>query len=417
MQQLSVSSLLRYLKNRLDSDENLQKIYVAGEISNYHRHFSGHLYFTLKDEKASVSCVMFKSAASFLNFEPKTGDKVVVYANTSIYEPGGQLQLYVLKITPEGYGDLYARYEALKNKLTEEGKFDDTHKIALITEYPERIAVLVGDKSAAMSDIKTAFARRWPLCQVDYYPVLVQGTGAPEDICGALKKVDPMGYDAIILARGGGSFEDLFCFNDETLVNTIYDLNTFIITGIGHEQDFTLADFVADLRAATPTATVELITPHIEDVIDLVTDYENELYSLITSILDNRRMKYDYLLSDMLRFKERFTNISTRIDHQSELIRNSILHRINVYTQRTDYDVSQMRTRLDYRLSETQLLYKRLFTLLNAYSSENVLKRGYSLVFQDGKIVKRKKMLKDEEFEVRFQDGSIQAIERDQHGK
>ncbi|MBQ2657384.1 MAG: exodeoxyribonuclease VII large subunit [Erysipelotrichaceae bacterium] len=417
MQQLSVSSLLRYLKNRLDSDENLQKIYVAGEISNYHRHFSGHLYFTLKDEKASVSCVMFKSAASFLNFEPKTGDKVVVYANTSIYEPGGQLQLYVLKMTPEGYGDLYARYEALKNKLTQEGKFDDTHKITLSTEYPERIAVLVGDKSAAMSDIKTAFARRWPLCQVDYYPVLVQGTGAPEDICGALKKVDPMGYDAIILARGGGSFEDLFCFNDETLVNTIYDLNTFIITGIGHEQDFTLADFAADLRAATPTAAVGLITPHIEDVIDLVTDYESELYSLITSILDNRRMKYDYLLSDMLRFKERFTNISTRIDHQSELIRNSILHRINVYTQRTDYDLSQIRTRLDFRLSETQLLYKRLFTLLNAYSSENVLKRGFSLVFQDGKIVKRKKMLKNEEFEIRFQDGSIQAIERDQHGK
>lgn len=417
MQQLSVSSLLRYLKNRLDSDENLQKIYVAGEISNYHRHFSGHLYFTLKDEKASVSCVMFKSAASFLNFEPKTGDKVVVYANTSIYEPGGQLQLYVLKMTPEGYGDLYARYEALKNKLTQEGKFDDTHKITLSTEYPERIAVLVGDKSAAMSDIKTAFARRWPLCQIDYYPVLVQGTGAPEDICGALKKVDPMGYDAIILARGGGSFEDLFCFNDETMVNTIYDLNTFIITGIGHEQDFTLADFAADLRAATPTAAVELITPHIEDVIDLVTDYESELYSLITSILDNRRMKYDYLLSDMLRFKERFTNISTRIDHQSELIRNSILHRINVYTQRTDYDLSQIRTRLDFRLSETQLLYKRLFTLLNAYSSENVLKRGYSLVFQDGKIVKRKKMLKNEEFEIKFQDGSIQAIERDQHGK
>lgn len=417
MQQLSVSSLLRYLKNRLDSDENLQKIYVAGEISNYHRHFSGHLYFTLKDEKASVSCVMFKSAASFLGFEPKTGDKVIVYANTSVYEPGGQLQLYVLKMTPEGYGDLYARYEALKNRLTEEGKFDDAHKISLGTEYPETTAVLVGDKSAAMSDIKTAFARRWPLCNVDYYPVLVQGTGAPEDICKTLRKVDSKGYDAIILARGGGSFEDLFCFNDESLVNTIYDLKTFIITGIGHEQDFTLADFVADRRAATPTAAVELITPDIVDVIDLVTDYESELYSLITSILDNRRMKYDYLLSDMLRFKERFNGISANIDHQSELIRNSILHRISIYTQKTDYDVSQMRTRLDFRLSETQLLYKRLFTLLNAYSSENVLKRGYSLVFQDGRIVKRKKMLKDAEFEVRFQDGSIQAIERDHHGK
>lgn len=417
MQQLSVSSLLRYLKNRLDSDENLQKIYVAGEISNYHRHFSGHLYFTLKDEKASVSCVMFKSAASFLSFEPKTGDKVVVYANTSLYEPAGQLQLYVLKMTPEGFGDLYARYEALKKKLSEEGKFLDEHKIPIRTQYPERVAVLVGDKSAAMSDIKTAFARRWPLCVTDYYPVLVQGADAAQDICRTLKKVDPLDYDAIILARGGGSFEDLFCFNDETLVNTIYELKTFIITGIGHEQDFTLADFVADQRAATPTAAVELITPDIDDVTDQVTEYENELYSLITSIFDNRRMRYDYLINDMLRFKERFSGISARIEHQSELIRNSIRHRIDVYAQRTAYDVSQMASRLDYRLSESRLLYKRLFTLLNAYSSENVLKRGYSLVFQDGRIVKRKKLLKNEEFEVRFSDGSIQAIERDRHGK
>ena len=416
MQQLSVSSLLRYLKNRLDSDENLQKIYVAGEISNYHRHFSGHLYFTLKDEKASISCVMFKSAASFLKFEPKTGDSVLVYANTSIFEPGGQLQLYVLKMTPEGYGDLYARYEALKNKLTEEGKFLSEHKIPLPTIYPGKIAILVGDKSAAMSDIKTAFARRWPLAKTDYYPVLVQGTGASDDICRTLKKVDEMSYDVIILARGGGSFEDLFCFNDETLVNTIYALKTFIITGIGHEQDSTLADFTADQRAATPTAAVELITPDITDVIDLVRDYENELYSLITGILDKQRMQFDYLLGDMLRFKERFSAISDRIDHLSELIANGILHRIEVYQQKISYSLSQMRSRVDFRLAEKQLLYKRLFTLLNAYSSENVLKRGFSLVFQDGKIVKRKKMLKKKEFEVKFADGSVEAIERDQNG-
>ncbi|MBP5279697.1 MAG: exodeoxyribonuclease VII large subunit, partial [Erysipelotrichaceae bacterium] len=260
MQELTVSSLLRYLKTRLDNDTNIQKIYVVGEISNYHRHFSGHLYFTLKDEKAAINCVMFKSAAALLNFEPKTGDKVIVYANTSIFEASGQLQLYVLKMNPQGLGDLYARYEALKKKLSEEGKFDDDHKIELEKTYLEKVAVLVGDKSAAMSDIKICFKRRWPLCKVDYYPVLVQGPDAPKDIIPKLKQVDELGYDAIILARGGGSFEDLFCFNDEQLVNTIYDLKTFIVTGIGHEQDFSLADFVADLRAATPTAAVELIT-------------------------------------------------------------------------------------------------------------------------------------------------------------
>jgi len=188
MQELTVSSLLRYLKSRLDNDSNIQKITVIGEISNYHRHFSGHLYFTLKDEKAAINCVMFKSAAASLGFEPKNGDKVVVYANTSIFEASGQLQLYVLKMNPQGLGDLYARYEALKKKLSEEGKFDQEHKITLEKIYPEKVAVLVGDKLAAMSDIRICFSRRWPLCKVDYYPVLVQGSDAPEDIILKLKE-------------------------------------------------------------------------------------------------------------------------------------------------------------------------------------------------------------------------------------
>ena len=164
MQQLSVSSLLRYLKNRLDTDDHLQKIYVSGEISNYHRHFSGHLYFTLKDPYAAIDCVMFKSAAASLKFEPKTGDKVIVYANTSIFESAGKLQLYVQRISLDGLGDLYARYEALKKDLSEKGIFAEEHKKQLKTLFPERIGVLVGDHSAAMSDIKTAFARRWPSC-------------------------------------------------------------------------------------------------------------------------------------------------------------------------------------------------------------------------------------------------------------
>ncbi len=165
MQELTVSSLLRYLKTCLDNDTNIQKIYVIGEISNYHRHFSGHLYFTLKDEKAAVNCVMFKSAAASLSFEPKTGDKVIVYANTSIFEANGQLQLYVLKMNPQGLGDLYARYEALKKKLTQEGKFDPEHKIELQKTYLEKVAVLVGDKSAAMSDIRICFAKKMAFMQ------------------------------------------------------------------------------------------------------------------------------------------------------------------------------------------------------------------------------------------------------------
>lgn len=411
MLKLSVSSLLRYLKNKLDTDDNLQRIYVVGEISNYHRHNSGHLYFTLKDESAAISCVMFKSAAASLAFEPKTGDKVLVLANTSIFEVSGQLQLYVQKMSLDGLGDLYAKYELLKKKLSEDGYFDEDHKKQLDVEYVDKVAVLVGDKSAAMSDIKTCFERRWPLASVDYYPVLVQGSSAASDIVSKLKQVDSLDYDAIILARGGGSFEDLFCFNDENLVKTIYNLKTFIITGIGHEQDFTLADFVADLRAPTPTAAVEFITPDLMDVIDLINDYEDRVYSSLSSIYDNTAMKYDYLLERLLHFQDLLSNISDNIDNDVLRIKQSILHLIDIYKENIKYSNNSLSTRLNFKLNEKKLLYKRLNTLLDAYSSSNVLKRGYSLIIQDGKVVKSKKKLKDDIFEVKFHDGSIKAIE------
>lgn len=374
MLKLSVSSLLRYLKNKLDTDDNLQRIYVVGEISNYHRHNSGHLYFTLKDESAAISCVMFKSAAASLAFEPKTGDKVLVLANTSIFEVSGQLQLYVQKMSLDGLGDLYAKYELLKKILSEDGYFDEDHKKQLDVEYVDKVAVLVGDKSAAMSDIKTCFERRWPLASVDYYPVLVQGSSAASDIVSKLKQVDSLDYDAIILARGGGSFEDLFCFNDENLVKTIYNLKTFIITGIGHEQDFTLADFVADLRAPTPTAAVEFITPDLMDVIDLINDYEDRIYSSLSSIYDNTAMKYDYLLERLLHFQDLLSNISDNIDNDVLRIKQSILHLIDIYKENIKYSNNSLSTRLNFKLNEKKLLYKRLNTLLDAYSSSNVLK-------------------------------------------
>lgn len=412
MLKLSVTSLLRYLKNKLDTDDNLQRIYVVGEISNYHRHNSGHLYFTLKDEASAISCVMFKSSAASLNFEPKTGDKVLVYANTSIFEVSGQLQFYVSKMSLDGLGDLYARYEQLKEKLSKQGKFDEDHKIDLPCTYLSKVAVLVGDNSAAMSDIKTCFERRWPLAKVDYYPVLVQGNNAPSDIIDNLLKVDKLDYEAIILARGGGSFEDLFCFNDENLVNTIYNLKTFIITGIGHEQDFTLADFVADLRAPTPTAAVELITVDINDVIETIKEYEDTIISSLNDIYDNKLMKYDYLIERLLHFQDQLSNISNNIDNDINRIKQAILHQIDIYKESIKYSNNTIRNNLNFSLNKKQLSFKRLNTLLKAYSSENVLKRGYSLVIQDDKIIKSKKSLKNKEFDIKFYDGNIKAIQK-----
>lgn len=389
MQQITVTALVRYLKNKLDSDNNLQRVLVSGEISNFHKHGSGHLYFTLKDESSAISCVMFKSSAATLKFEPKTGDKVILQANTSIFETTGQLQLYVLKMNLDGLGDLYAQYEALKKKLEDNGIFDEDHKQELSKTYIENVAVLVGDNSAAMSDIKTTFARRWPLCNVDYYPVLVQGNDAPKQIISKLLEVDAKGYDAIILARGGGSFEDLFCFNDEKLVMTIYRLKTFIITGVGHEQDFTLVDFVADQRAATPTASVELITPNIIDVIDEINECEEYIRNSLTKLVDDNRMKIDYYLQKLLKYQGRLENIKVNVDAKLDRMRNIIVNKIE----------------------KNKLNLKRYSTLLEAYNTDNTLKRGYSIVIQDDHVITNKKKLKKSEFNIKFIDGTIKAKE------
>ena len=409
MQQLSVTTLINYIKNKLDRDNNLSNICVIGEISGYNDHFSGHQYFRLKDEKSVIECVMFKGYASFLKFKPKNGDKVIVFGNVSVYEASGKLELFVNKMNLDGTGDLYRQFEELKNKLEKQGKFDQDHKKQLDKEYIEKVAVLVGDQSAAMSDIKKAFLRRWPLAQVDYYPVLVQGAGAPLDIINNLLKVDKMGYDAIILSRGGGSLEDLFCFNDENLVNTIYDLDTFIVSGVGHEQDFTLCDFVSDLRAATPTAAVEIITPNIDNVMDFIDDLESELIYNINDRLSKMMMKYDFIVERLVNYKNHFNNISLKIDNDINLINKSITHKIdNYYNNLNNYD-NNMRFKLDLRLNNTSLHLKRLNTLLEAYSCNNVLNRGYTMVLQDNKLIKTTKQLKDKEFEVRFIDGSITA--------
>ena len=409
MQQLSVTALINYLKIKLDRDQQLQNVCVVGEISNYNDHFSGHQYFSLKDDKSIIECVMFKGYASYLNFKPKKGDKVIVFGNVSIYEASGKLELFVTKMNLDGTGDLHRQFEELKNKLEAQGKFDQNHKITLSKDYIEKVAVLVGDQSAAMSDIRKAFLRRWPLAQVDYYPVLVQGSGAAGDIINNLLKVDKMQYDAIILSRGGGSFEDLFCFNDENLVNTIYNLDTFIISGVGHEQDFTLCDFVCDLRAATPTAAVELITPDIENVLLSIDNLENELVFNINDKLSKLMMKYDFITERLINYQNHFNNISLKIDNDINLINKSIIHKIdNNLNLINNYD-NKMKYKLNLSLNNANLLHKRLNTLLEAYNANNVLKRGFTLVLQDNKLVKTKKQLQDKEFEIKFSDGSIIA--------
>ena len=388
MKTISVTTLVRYLKNKLDSDEALRSVQVSGELSNFRKTSSGHLYFTLKDENSAISCVMFKSKAYSLSFVPENGNKVICSGSISMFEASGSLQLYVNTLKLDGIGDLYRQYEELKNKLFNEGLFDDEHKKEIPTLYPSKVAVLCGKDSAAMSDIKIQFNRRWPLCEVDYYPVIVQGSEGPSSMIKTLKDIDTLGYEIIVLARGGGSFEDLFCFNDERLVRTIYNLNTFIITGVGHQQDFTLVDFVSDRRAPTPTGAIEMITPNIDDVLDSIDDLSYRLNKSIDLLITNNKDKL-IQLSNNKYFKDPsllVDKVSLLLDYKIERLKR-FSNKLDNYQLQINKDLDRMDLLLDIKLNKKRNELDRLNGLLKAYSCENTLKRGYSLVYKDNKLV------------------------------
>lgn len=390
MKPISVTTLVRYLKNKLDSDEALRSVQVSGELSNFRKTSSGHLYFTLKDENSAISCVMFKSKAYSLSFVPENGNKVICSGSISMFEASGSLQLYVNTLKLDGIGDLYRQYEELKNKLFNEGLFDDDHKKKIPTLYPSKVAVLCGNDSAAMSDIKIQFNRRWPLCKVDYYPVIVQGSEGPSSMIQTLKDVDTLDYEIIVLARGGGSFEDLFCFNDERLIRTIYNLNTFIITGVGHQQDFTLVDFVSDRRAPTPTGAIEMITPNIDDVLDSIDDLSYRLNKSIDLLITNNKDKL-IQLSNNKYFKDPsllVDKVSLLLDYKIERLKR-FSNKLDNYQLQIDKEVDRMGLLLDIKLNKKRNELDRLNGLLKAYSCENTLKRGYALVYKDNKLINK----------------------------
>ena len=265
---LSVSQINTYLKSLIDQDYNLKNIYVSGEISNFTNHYrTGHFYFTLKDEKASVKAVMFRSSAERLRFMPENGMKVLVRCSASLYERDGVYQLYCEDMQPDGVGELTIAFEQLKEKLSEEGLFDDAHKKPL-HEFPERIGVITSPTGAAIEDIKNVLSRRYPYAEIVLEGVLVQGEGAPAQIEKAIRRFNRLKCcDVLIVGRGGGSIEDLWAFNDEGVARAIYECEIPVISAVGHEVDFTISDFVADMRAPTPSAAAELAAPDYKEVL------------------------------------------------------------------------------------------------------------------------------------------------------
>lgn len=429
---MKVSALVRFLKSKLDNDGYLQRILVSGEISNFVNHRSGHWYFTLKDEQSRLSCVMFSSNASRCNFIPKDGDKVIVQVNTSIFETSGQLQLYCTAMKQDGLGDLHIQFELLKKKLLDEGYFDENHKKA-IPLYPMKIGVITGRNTAAREDVISTLKRRWPLAKVIERHTLVQGDNASIQIIKALEELDKESLDVLLLVRGGGSLEDLWAFNDENLAKCIYNLNTPIITGVGHEIDYTIVDFVSDKRAPTPTGAAELTTPNLEEVKQNISLIRQTILQRCTRIMQlsrselnrvtthpvfkspeiltqQKKLQIDYMNSKLYIVK---TNIQTNKILQQRLNQrfNQAFSKIVYEYRHTIQDSNQKLNHLveNHLKSSKEQLGKKI-GLLDAYSPLNVLKRGYAVSYYNDRIVNSITQIhKNDELKIRYSDGEVLA--------
>lgn len=315
---LTVRELARYLSGRINNDPNLKQITIEGEISNFTLHQSGHIYFSLKEEDTSIRAVLFRGYRQNLDFLPANGMKVIVVGDVNIYEKTNNIQIYVQRMFQSGLGDIYLQFEQLKAKLSKEGLFDPIHKKA-IPSYPSSIGVVTSPTGAALQDLRNVISRRYPLVDITVYPTTVQGESAASDIIASLKEADEGHHDTILLIRGGGSVEDLYVFNNESIARTIFSMNTPVVTGIGHEIDFTIADFVADFRAPTPSAAAEVSVPDIKDIMTYLMEAETTLSSRMKNIIDSYSEKAE-------RYRKEFTrtlqyNLN---DTENELMRRKI---------------------------------------------------------------------------------------------
>lgn len=385
---MSVTQLNTYVRCIMEEDVVLKSVFVAGEVSNFKNHYkTGHFYFTLKDENAAVKAVMFRTYSSRLRFAPEDGMRVICRARASVYERDGAYQLYVEDMQPDGSGSLSLAFEQLKRKLFAEGLFDEKHKKP-IPKYPETIAVVTSPTGAALQDILNILSRRWPIARVIVVPSGVQGENAESQLVLGIKKADTLSADTIIIGRGGGSVEDLWCFNSEALARAIFDCKTPVISAVGHETDFTICDFVADLRAPTPSAAAENASPESLMTAGIVRGFEQRLKDGLCSSLREREMTLERLENSP------FLKDPKRIFEQKEMYFDALTDRLSSAGK--------------LFLTEKTGDFDRLCTKLNAFSPLAVLSRGYSIATVNGKTVKTAAQLKKAgNFDLRLSDGTV----------
>ena len=387
---ISVTELNSYIKNKIADDEYLNNVLVKGEISNFKNHYTGHMYFTLKDENSLIKCIMFKSYAQKLDFMPKDGMKVFALGGVSVFERDGVYQIYVKAMQEDGVGVLYKKYEELKQRLEEEGYFDVAHK-QKIPKMPKIIGVLTSQTGSVIRDIINVSTRRNPNVHIRLLPVPVQGEGAAEKIADGIRIMNENKLaDVLILARGGGSLEDLWPFNEEIVAHAVYNSKIPVISAVGHETDFSISDFVADLRAPTPSAAAELAVPDIYEVKQKINTYQNRLRLSLVKKVEIMKLRYEKCMSSRV-FKEPLRNI------------NDNYLKIDTYIKRLERCIQA-------KQKEEKTKYVELVSKLDALSPLKTLTRGYSLVEKDGEIIKSVNDVKSEDkIDIRFVDGVKEA--------
>ena len=410
---ITVTQLTRYIKYKIDNDVNLNEVFLKGEISNFKAHSRGHFYFTLKDEGSRINAIMFASQTRNIKFMPEDGMKVLVTGKISVFEANGAYQIYVNDMLEDGVGNLYIAYEQLKKKLEEEGLFKEQYKKP-IPKIPNRIGVITAPTGAAIKDIISTIKRRWPLCEVYLFPALVQGEDAKEDIVRQIKKADDeYNLDTLIVGRGGGSIEDLWAFNEEIVARAIFECKTPVISAVGHEIDFTIADFVADLRAPTPTGAAEMAVPQLSDVLNYLNQVKIRLNNTVINQIKINRKKLDTLKSSNI-FKNPtmiYQNKEMIFDNLVEKLKYSLINLTNVKEKELIRLKNSYVLKSPYKLLDNKSnKYLNLVSKLETLSPLLTLKRGYTMTKVDGKVVSScKKIKKGDSIEVEFRDGSIEA--------
>ena len=410
---ISISDLTRYIKAKFDTDVHLNRIYLKGEISNFKHHTRGHMYFTLKDEFSRINAVMFASSANGLSFEPEDGMKVLVEGRITVYEASGNYQIYVTDMQVDGLGSLYIEFEKLKKKLNDEGLFDVKYK-KNIPRFPKKIGIITAPTGAAIRDILSTIKRRYPICETILFPALVQGSGAKESIVDQIKRAQDFDLDLIICGRGGGSIEDLWAFNEEIVARAIFASKIPIISAVGHEPDFTIADYVADLRAPTPTGAAEMAVPNMNDINNYLNQIKIRSNESINNIIKHNKVrlqniKESYILKNpMSMYEVKEQKLDNYIDNLNRFIELVIeKNKARFGNVKDNYILKNPSVLLEENKNKINLIIRSL-ELLNPLS---ILDKGYSIVSMNKKVIKDiSEIKKGDKLEVKFSKGNMEAV-------